>query len=365
MRPAPRPAGRRLCIVARRRPLRWPALVEALQISLDPEERLEIIVDRRHKHAATNVPNGSAGVERRRPPGVSLGLKMDGFAIVPPPGAPSPTTRDASRPQPLARSPKREVTFEADASGDRSVDFPIGERLAPRAVADFLDDDLDEVLATRRARPRSRWVAAAMTGLVAGASLVVLASRIDTVALWAHRPLTGPPAADRVERPPAAPLGSPERVPAESDGVQEPARADTAGPPVVLPPAPAAPASIEADAGPPRRAVTPPARQAAPARRSPRTPRFPGVPEVTLVRGPGQGADYTVLIADAAGRPLPGAEVSLVGRRPNGTVFDTPLGPGREPGTYLGGVPRDGGEFVDLRVRVVMGDKRVEIPVRP
>jgi hypothetical protein len=100
------------------------------------------------------------------------------------------------------------------------------------------------------------------------------------------------------------------------------------------------------------------------------SPRFAGLPRVDLVRNPGAASEgrveaYVARISDAAGQPLAGAEVSLVGSMPDGTVFDIMLEPGPEPGTYRGTGPPGRSALVDLRIRVRTSDKRVEIPLRP
>ena len=70
-------------------------------------------------------------------------------------------------------------------------------------------------------------------------------------------------------------------------------------------------------------------------------------------------------ISDTAGQPLAGAEVFLVISRADGSVLDILLDPGPEPGTYRGtGLPGRSA-LVDLRVRVITSDKRVEIPLAP
>ena len=89
-----------------------------------------------------------------------------------------------------------------------------------------------------------------------------------------------------------------------------------------------------------------------------------------LVRDPaaaseGRGEAYAVRISDAAGQPLAGAEVSLVVSMADGTVLNIPLDPGPELGTYRGTGPPGRSAIVDLRIRVLTSDKRVEIPLRP
>jgi hypothetical protein len=105
------------------------------------------------------------------------------------------------------------------------------------------------------------------------------------------------------------------------------------------------------------------------ARPSVASAQFPGLPRVEVVRdsaaaSDGRGAAYAVRISDTAGRPLSGAEVMLLARMSDGSVENIPLGSGTEPGSYHGALPGQSTP-VDLRVRVITSDKRVEIPLKP
>ena len=98
--------------------------------------------------------------------------------------------------------------------------------------------------------------------------------------------------------------------------------------------------------------------------------RFAGLPRVELVRNhapaaSGSGDVYAAQIFDTAGQPLAGADVVLLARMADGTVENIPLDSGAEPGTYRGTMPPGRSAPIDLRVRVMTSDKRVEIPVRP
>ena len=79
----------------------------------------------------------------------------------------------------------------------------------------------------------------------------------------------------------------------------------------------------------------------------------------------GGGEAYVVRLSDQAGRPAAGAQVSLLVRTANGALLDIPLGSGPEPGTYHATVPPLDQTPVDLRIRVVMSNRRVEIPLTP
>ena len=98
--------------------------------------------------------------------------------------------------------------------------------------------------------------------------------------------------------------------------------------------------------------------------------RFPGVPRVELVRNSlptadGKADSYVVRLSDPAGRPLAGAEVLLLASMADGTVENIMLGAGPEPGKYAGTSRPSRSVPVDLRVRMTMSDKRIEIPLRP
>jgi hypothetical protein len=70
-------------------------------------------------------------------------------------------------------------------------------------------------------------------------------------------------------------------------------------------------------------------------------------------------------IVDPAGRPLPNADVLLLARMPDGTVENVRMDYLPERGAYRGSLVTTHSSPVDLRVRVILGDKRVEIPLAP
>jgi len=89
---------------------------------------------------------------------------------------------------------------------------------------------------------------------------------------------------------------------------------------------------------------------------------------VVLAREPvslAWGKSYAVRLLNRAGQPMAGAEVWLVARRTDGTVENIPMGALPELGTYRATVPTRRSAPIDLRVRVSMGNKRVEVPVNP
>jgi hypothetical protein len=94
-------------------------------------------------------------------------------------------------------------------------------------------------------------------------------------------------------------------------------------------------------------------------------PRFAGLPRVELIREGGSSGAYAVKIADPAGKPLSDAEVLLIARMADGTLENVRMGFVPEQGAYRGTLPPVRSTPVDLRIRVITGDKRVEIPVGP
>jgi hypothetical protein len=76
---------RSLCIVSRD-PLRCSELVLTLQASLDPDDEVEIVMDRRRARDVFDTKSGTpepVSVERRHNPDVDLAVRTKGFAIVP------------------------------------------------------------------------------------------------------------------------------------------------------------------------------------------------------------------------------------------------------------------------------------------
>jgi hypothetical protein len=94
--------------------------------------------------------------------------------------------------------------------------------------------------------------------------------------------------------------------------------------------------------------------------------RLPSV-EMSRVSAPVAGGDetYAIRLSDTAGRPLAGAEVSLLIRTEDGALLDLPVASGSEPGIYRATVPPIGPAAVAFRVRVATSDTRVELPVTP
>ena len=69
---------------------------------------------------------------------------------------------------------------------------------------------------------------------------------------------------------------------------------------------------------------------------------------------------YFVRLQDEANRPMPGADVMLVGTRGDGTSLMATLEPTNEPGVHRGRLPAPG-DGADLRLRVVGMSTRFEV----
>jgi hypothetical protein len=99
-----KPARRSLCIVSRD-PLQCSELVLSLQASLEPDDEVEIVIDRRRERGLfeTESPEGDRpAVERRQSANVDLEVRTKGFALVPgaataPRAAGAPDAEDRAR----------------------------------------------------------------------------------------------------------------------------------------------------------------------------------------------------------------------------------------------------------------------------
>jgi len=369
-----------LCIVARDR-LRGSDFIAALGASLRPDDELEIIVDRRRGEPSDDWDRAE---ERRQRPQVDLALRANGFALVP---APSP------RGERVARGERAPL----------SLLLPSG----PSSRAFEGDDDDEERLEAIRSfkRERSRglapWLVAALAALAGAAFVLSPAGETlrQSLGQRASPQATGPPGPPSAQAPDASPAPQGPVV-AEKPVAQAPARPPAGGEASPVPPRDAASAAAPGDKRPPpvessapqpqaatgtaarerarsteapRPSVSEPApRRAAavPAPAEPATrlvsPRFAGLPRVELSREPGSpSGTYAVRIVDPAGKPLGDAEVLLLARMPDGTVENVRMDFYPDLGTYRGSLPPTRSLPVDLRVRVITGDKRVEIPLGP
>jgi len=122
------PARRSLCIVSRD-PLRCSELVLSLQALLDPDDEVEIILDRRREHGMFEAKSEGLDqppVDRRRNPHVDLEVRTKGFAVVP--AAPM-TPRSSTAPDAAERE-----RFESILSFKRRREARSGRVIAAAGV---------------------------------------------------------------------------------------------------------------------------------------------------------------------------------------------------------------------------------------
>ena len=351
--------SRRLCIVCRDRHLSGE-FVAVFTTALGLREEFEIIIDRRRGDPPTDPPPA----DRRCRPNVTRALERDGFAIV----APFDTRPVQSDHLKLPQVPGT----------------PPIERLALKEAD---ERQLERILGFKRrrsARLRRRLI---LVGLIGAMPTMLMLSSVGKTLMSRTRPAK-PPFADEmnaapiVEKPPHAaethgprpgpavtdtPLPNPEVRVLQRDGRREspgagrPRDADTmrrsVPGPSVHEPATAVPAPSVTD--PPRTGVA--LKDPSPQVR---------LPQADLTRNPapaseGGGEAYAVRLSDLGGRPLAGAEVLLLIRVTDGTLLEVPLGAGPNLGTYSVTMPPLQSAPVDLRLRVVTNNTRVEIPLTP
>jgi hypothetical protein len=395
-----------LCIISRER-LRGSDFVAALAAALGPHDHLEFIVERRSGESSGEWPGPE---DRRKQRHLDIALRENGFAVVP---APSPredrSMRDERAPREM-RPPR----------GDR---YPLSlltpsqpaSRLDPAAedyAEAYTDDDddakrLEAILSFKRARSRRNvpWLVAALAVVVVAAFILSQTGQALVQSL-VHRASPGvsgpsgqtpaqttepsrtPAVADKMgasgapEKSGAAQRSPADEKPAaaeESAAAERQAAADTPSrAPAVesaqierstrAPNPPVASSTETARASVSRSVPRPAVSAPAPAEHAARlvSPRFAGVPRVELSREPGSAdGTYAVRIIDPAGQPMSNAEVLLMARMPDGTVENVRLDFYPDRGTYRGALPPTSSSPMDLRIRVITGDKRVEIPLRP
>jgi len=376
----------------------------ALDRHLSRGDQVEIVEDQRRPSDEPTTTQWLAGRERRRASGVGDQLQAQGYAIIsredeaPPGSAPRPLER-----APAARAPVARVESGHFARNERPAlrDRPsIGWGEDPEDQDDF-----------GRPRRRGGLVAVFIVVVALGAGLFFFSTQARDRLVGALTPASPPaerarPAESATARESAMPSDSatppgpaPSPSPATPAAPEEPARAASVTPeplpPTSLPAAsssatrspampsrgtsssatqepaptdPAAPAPSGSASLPPRRteAAAPerspdPAPQAA---RSQRLPDFPGLPRVEVSRASGgDSTTFTVRLTDPRGRPLPDAQVWLRQKSTDGFVRETPLEPVSPAGSYRGAVPGSARRADELTVRIVLGDRRMEMPV--
>jgi hypothetical protein len=375
--------------------LRGSDFIAALAASLRPNEQLEIIVDRRSGEPSTDW---ALAQDRRHRPQVDLALKANGFAVVP---APSQGGRRTPTSLLVPSAPSSDGAFDDDdddaerLEAIRSFKRERSSNLAPWLVAALVAVAAAAFILSPTGHALQQTIAQRMSPDTPGSSSVATSSNAPTTAPPSDpspqvrgpvvtdkpAPADGPTRAPTTEAPQAdrplrGPASSPEPAPSRDAATVDSMRDAGAPPPEssVSPRASTAPGptrrSRSAETARPSASV-PASRQAAvatapsePVSRSV-SPRFAGLPRVELSREPGSaGETYSARIVDPAGKPLPDAEVLLLARMPDGTVENVRMDFYPDRGTYRGSLPTTSSP-VDLRVRVITGDKRVEIPLGP
>jgi len=390
-----------LCIVSRDR-LRGNDFIAALGASMRPDEQLEIIVDRRN---GSPSDGWDPTQERRRRPQVDLALKANGFAVVP---APSPGGRRTPTSLLVPSAPSSDGVFDGgfdDGDDDeqrleaiRSFKRERSSNLVPWLIAVLAVVAAAAFILSPTGHALKQTVAQRMSTDTTSSSSATGSSNAPATAPPSN-PAPAPQARAPVvaDKPPAT--DAPARAPAtDTPQVDRPLRGP-ASPPEPAPPREAARVDPSRDAGAPtfesngspgssaapgaaRRSratetarpstSTPVPRQTADAPPPPSepvsrsvSPRFAGLPRVELSReASSSGGTYSARIVDPAGKPLPDAEVLLLARMPDGTVENVRMDFYPDRGTYRGSLPTASSP-VDIRVRVITGDKRVEIPLGP
>jgi len=355
-----------LCILSGER-LRGSVFVDALRESLRPHDQLEIIVDRR---CGEPLGEWERAEDRRRRPQVDLALRTNGFAVVPASGsAPGPSEDRTPLSRLLPSAPGKRLAYDAEDE----------ERL--EAIRDF-----------KRGRSSGPvpWLVAALVVVTTAVFLLSPTSQALKSNL-VHRLSPEEPGPSKqpaqtsssstatqgpaVAEKPSATTTEPV-PPRDTNAVALPRESST--PPAESGAAPRATTGTDIRVRPGASDVVRPSasqsapRQTASAPPSPEVisrsiaPRFAGLPRVELIReGNASSGVYAVRLADPAGKPLSDAEVLLIARMADGTLENVRMGFVPEQGTYRGILPPVRSAPVDLRIRVITGDKRVEIPVGP
>ena len=345
--------SRRLCIVCRDRHLSGE-FVAAFTTALGLREEFEIIVDRRRGGPPTDPPPA----DRRYRPHVTRVLQRDGFAIV----------------APFESRPMQHDHLELPQ-------VPGASSIEPPTLNEADKRQLERILGFKRRRRARLRQGLILIGLI-GAMLALLMLSPGKLLVNRTRPAE-PPLADEmnaspiVEKAPRAaaethgpgpgpavaetPLPSPEVRALQRGGHREspetgrPRDADTM-PRSISGPSVNAPATTV----PAPSATDPPQTRVA----------LKDLPQVDVTRNlapasEGGGEAYAVRLSDSGGRPLAGAEVLLLLRMADGTLLYVPLGADPDLGTYSVTMPPLQSAPVDLRLRVVTNNTRVEIPLTP
>src|SRR6266852_880635 len=263
--PGSRAKPKRLCIVSNDR-LVTGEFLQALQMSLDPDDEFEIIPDRRRANPSEAKPGAAdqPSIDRRRHPYVDLALKKNGYAIVPAPVANPLRIADRLAPD-VPRSPIERLSL-----GDSDED----------------DRELERILQFKRrqgVRIGSWLIAMLLVGVI-----LVLLSQLPAVKTLMSRIRAGaPPAptpqAPLAQVPPVAENPSPTSQATAVPQAEGPERPEAVRPRQRREAARPRDASTQ-----PKPALDPVATMPPPAaeRRNVVSPRFAGLPRVELVCNP-------------------------------------------------------------------------------
>ncbi|MBI2525606.1 MAG: hypothetical protein HYY95_10665 [Candidatus Rokubacteria bacterium] len=319
--------ARYVCVVSRDHPLLVGYMMVALAGDTSARDEIQIVLDRRREPGdSVGGADHPAGPDRRQPRGVEAALRGRPYVLVP---------ETAESPSPRKRR------------------FTVARATGP----------------DRRSRASVRWPLTVALGLL-GAAIVALGALTLLPRLGIESP-SGP----------IAPVPSRER--GAADVAETPLREQQEAPPG-LSAAPgrdaSGPSTPAAESGareappllPPPRAAAPSASSGAAQVESPTgsAPAFPGLPRVDMAsRRQGRAGKgsivYTARVRDPGGQPLKGADVSLHAVLSDGTRREIRLRPTSGPGVYRGTVFVGARLPAELRVRVVLGGSRFEVPVEP
>ena len=404
-----------LCIVSRDR-LRGGDFIAALGASLRPDDQLEIIVDRRSGEASDKWDWPE---DRRQRPQVDQALKVNGFAVVPAPSPKGEGMMPSPRGERIMRGERTPLSLLLPSAPSSRLEPEYDENV--EAVDDDDQERLEAIRSFKRERARglAPWLVAALAVVAVAAFVLSPAGQAfkqgpvyrasPGVPGPASQPAAQPPETSPAPRVPAVAQAPPRAPASEAPPVERstrepnssaaiepspPPSRDTAIPSrdAAMSAAPRDTRALSVESSAPSRAATgttarerarsteaprpsvsePAPRQTAavpaPAEPVPRlvSPRFAGLPRIELSREPGMpSGTYAVRIVDPAGKPLGDAEVLLLARMPDGTVENVRMDFFPDHGTYRGTLPPTRSSPLDLRVRVITGDKRVEIPLGP
>ena len=350
----PNKASRRLCIVRRDRHLSGE-FVASFTTALGAREEFEIIVDRRRGGPPADPPPA----DRRSRPHVTRALERDGFAVVSQFETPPVQDEQLQLFEVSGASPIERLGLEGPDA--RQLERILGFK--------------------RRARRRRRLILTGLIGVLVALPVLSLAGRtlVGRTRLVEPSPIDEMGASPLVEKSPQAAEAQAPRpglavaeTPSPSLEVRASERAESPEPwrsraPDSLRGSVPGP-SVDA---PTMTGPTPSASNQSQTGAVSRDSSLNlGPPQVDVTRDPapasnGGGEAFAVRLADSGGRPLAGAEVFLRIRTADGTTLDLALGAGANPGTYFITTPPLRSAPVDLRLRVVTNNTRVEIPLMP